>query len=87
MGYAAQPGLRASLQFDYIDHRKLHYRSHAVSSSSVAVQNDADVDQEVEHDRVNRYFTFGLADAPQIRLGRPESARGRCTFSLRCSRL
>ena len=83
-GYATEPGWRASLQFDDIDQRQLRHGAHAVSAASVAAINDAGGDQEVEHDTVNRYVTFGLTYAPSadwgLRLLVPWVDRGHSTY-------
>jgi len=85
LGYGTETGWRASLQFDYIDQDQLRHGWHAVSASEVAAINDAGGSQEVEHDTVNRYFTFGLSYAPSadwnFRVQAPFVDRGHSTYS------
>jgi len=60
MGYSAEPGWRASLQFDFINQNPLRTGTSSISASQVAAINDAGGDQEVEKQTINRYTTFGL---------------------------
>lgn len=84
MGYSTDTGWRASLQYDYLNQNQLRTGSHAVSSAQVAAINDAGGDQEVEHDTINRYTTFGLSYAPSVdwnlRLLVPYVDRGHSTY-------
>ena len=84
MGYSTDTGWRASLQYDYLNQNQLRTGSHAVSSAQVAGINDAGGDQEVEHDTINRYTTFGLSYAPSVdwnlRLLVPYVDRGHSTY-------
>ena len=84
-GYANEPGWRASLQFDFIDQKQLRTGTKSISASEIAAINDAGGDQEVEHDTVNRYWTFGLSYAPNqdwgVRLLVPYIDRGHSTYA------
>ena len=85
LGYGTDTGWRASLQFDFINQDQLRHGSHAISAEQVAALNDAGGSQEVEHDTVNRYATFGLSYAPNadwsVRIQVPFVDRGHSTYS------
>lgn len=56
MGYSAMPGLRLSLEYDYLDQNQL--RSGTQTVSGVPAGN------ELEHETVNQYITAGLSYSP-----------------------
>jgi len=56
MGYSALPGLRLSIEYDYIDQNQL--RSGTQSVSGVPAGN------ELEHETVNQYVTPGFSYSP-----------------------
>lgn len=64
MGYSAEPGWRASLEFDFINQNQLRTGTSSVSSSQVAAINDNGGSQEVEKQTINRYYTLGLNYIP-----------------------
>jgi hypothetical protein len=84
MGYSTESGWRLSLQYDYIDQNQLRTGSGSISASQVAAINNAGGDQEVEHDTLNRYITFGLAYSPgpdwNFKLLVPYIDRGHSTY-------
>ena len=57
MGYSAEPGWRASFEFDFINQDQLRTGTSSISNSQVAAINDAGGSQEVEKQTINRYFT------------------------------
>jgi hypothetical protein len=83
-GFSIDTGWRASLQVDFINQNQLRSGTHAISASRVAAINDAGGDQEVEHDTVNRYVTFGLSYSPSAdwnaKLFVPYIDRGHSTY-------
>jgi hypothetical protein len=64
MGYSSTAGWQVSLQYDFIDQNQLRSGTGTVSPARVAAINDAGGNQEVEHGTLNRYFTLGIAYAP-----------------------
>jgi hypothetical protein len=64
MGYSAMTGWRVNLEFDYINQDQLRSGYGRISSAQVAAINDADGNQEVEHDTINRYYTAGITYVP-----------------------
>jgi hypothetical protein len=64
MGYSAEPGWRASFEFDFINQDQLRTGTSSISNAQVAAINDAGGSQEVEKQTINRYFTFGLNYIP-----------------------
>jgi hypothetical protein len=64
LGYSAEPGWRASLEFDFINQDQLRSGTSSISNSQLAAINDAGGSQEVEKQTINRYFTFGLNYIP-----------------------
>ena len=64
MGYSAEPGWRASFEFDFINQDQLRTGTSSISNARVAAINDAGGSQEVEKQTINRYFTFGLNYIP-----------------------
>jgi hypothetical protein len=56
MGYSAETGWRANLEFNYIDQDQLRSGTHAVSGVPDGT--------ELEHNTINRYWTFGLSYSP-----------------------
>ena len=85
MGYASEPGWRASLQYDFLNQSQLRSGTRSISASQVAAINDAGGDQEVERDTLNRYLTFGLSYTPSadwsLRLLVPYIDRGHSTYA------
>ena len=84
MGYSIDTGWRVSLQYDDLDQNQLRIGRHAVSTADVAAINDAEGDQEVEHQTINRYTTLGLSyspsDAWNLRLLVPYVDRSHSTY-------
>ena len=84
MGYSTDTGWRVSLQYDYLNQNQLRIGRHAVSAADVAAINDAGGEQEVEHETINRYTTFGLSyspsDAWNLRLLVPYVDRSHSTY-------
>ena len=64
MGYSAEPGWRASLEFDFINQNQYRTGTHSISYADVAAINDAGGSQEVEKQTINRYITLGLNYIP-----------------------
>jgi len=64
MGYSAEPGWRASLEFDFINQDQYRTGTHSISNADVAAINDAGGSQEVEKQTINRYITLGLNYIP-----------------------
>ncbi|MBS0320191.1 MAG: transporter [Proteobacteria bacterium] len=58
MGYAAETGWRANLEFNYIDQSQLRHGTGA--ADGVPPGN------ELENDTINRYWTLGLAYSPNL---------------------
>jgi hypothetical protein len=58
MGYAAETGWRADLEFNYIDQSQLRHGTS--SADSVPPGN------ELENDTINRYWTLGIAYSPSL---------------------
>jgi len=84
-GFSTATGWRVSLQFDDIDQNQLRHGNHPISAAQVAAINNAGGDQEVEHDTVNRTFTFALSYSPDedwnAKLFVPYVDRGHSTFA------
>ena len=64
LGYSAEPGWRASLEFDFINQNQYRTGTHSISNADVAAINDAGGSQEVEKQTINRYITLGLNYIP-----------------------
>lgn len=56
MGYSAVPGLRLSVEYDYIDQDELRSGTHAASGVPAGT--------ELEHETINQYVTTGLSYSP-----------------------
>lgn len=65
-GYSALPGLRLTLEYDYISQDELRRGTHKVTPAEV-VNNPTDPEQnggEIEKQTINRYITAGLSYSP-----------------------
>ncbi len=84
MGYSTETGWRISLQYDFLNQNQLRIGSRSVSPAQLAAINDAGGEQEVEHETINRYTTFGLSYSPSadwnLRLLVPYVDRGHSTY-------
>jgi hypothetical protein len=84
MGYSTDTGWRISLQYDYLSQNQLRTGSSGLTPAQVAAINDAGGTQEVEHETINRYLTFGLSYSPtadwNIRVLVPYIDRGHSTY-------
>ena len=63
MGYSAEAGWRASLDYSFVNQNQLRSGTSSISPSQVAAINDAGGNQEVENQTINRYITLGLSYA------------------------
>ncbi|HEY6482555.1 MAG TPA: hypothetical protein VIY54_03415 [Steroidobacteraceae bacterium] len=65
-GYSVSPGLRASLEYDYVDQDQLRSATHAATARQVvdSPSNPALGGGEIEKQTINRYLTVGMNYSP-----------------------
>lgn len=84
MGYSASTGWRVSADYSFINQDQLRTGTGTISPAQVAAINDAGGNQEVEHQTINRYLTFGLSYSPgadwNYRLLAPLISRSHTTY-------